>query len=152
MRETKNVSHHTQKQLLQHDSLLPSYSQYQDHGHILQWRHNKRDGVSNHRRLDCLLNCLFRRRSKKTSKLRATGLCEGKSPVTGEFPTQRASNTEMLLFDDVTMHISYNSFTQWAIANISGDLWDNFSSYIVPNKSARWARSLTKLQRNSWNQ
>ena len=35
-----------------------------------------------------------RRRSKKTSKLRVTGLCEGNSPVTGEFPTQRASNAE----------------------------------------------------------
>ena len=31
-------------------------------------------------------------RSKKTSKLRVTGFCEGNSPVTGEFPTQRASN------------------------------------------------------------
>ena len=30
----------------------------------------------------------FRRRSKKTSKLRVTGLCEGNSPVTGEFPTK----------------------------------------------------------------
>ena len=35
-----------------------------------------------------------RHRSKKTSKLRVTGLCEGNSPVTGEFRTQRASNTE----------------------------------------------------------
>ena len=35
-----------------------------------------------------------RRRSKKTSKLRATGPCEGNSPVTGEFPAQRASNAE----------------------------------------------------------
>ena len=58
----------------------------------LQWRHNKWDGVSNHHRPDCLLNLLSRRRSKKTSKLRVTGLCEGNSPVTGEFPTQRASN------------------------------------------------------------
>ena len=33
-------------------------------------------------------------RSKKTSKLRVTGLCEGTSPVTGEFPAQRASNVE----------------------------------------------------------
>ena len=35
-----------------------------------------------------------RRRSKKTSKLRVTGLCEGSSPVTGEFLAQRASNAE----------------------------------------------------------
>ena len=37
---------------------------------------------------------LFRRKSKKTLKLRVTGLCEGDSPVTGEFPAQRASNAE----------------------------------------------------------
>ena len=35
-----------------------------------------------------------RRRSKKTSKLRVTGLFVWNSPVTGEFPTQRASNAE----------------------------------------------------------
>ena len=60
----------------------------------IQWRHNGHDGVSNHQRLDCLLNLLFRRRSKKTSELRVTCLCEGNSPVTGEFPAQRASNAE----------------------------------------------------------
>ena len=50
--------------------------------------------VSNHQPHDCLLNLLFRRRSKKTPKLRVTGLCGGNSPVTGEFPTQMASNAE----------------------------------------------------------
>ena len=60
----------------------------------LQWCHNERDGVSNHQPHDCLLNRLFRRRSKKISKLRVTGLCEGNSPVTVEFPAQRASNAE----------------------------------------------------------
>ena len=58
----------------------------------LQWRHNERDGVSHHQRLDYLLSRLFMRRSKEKSKLRVTGLCEGNSPVTGEFPAQRASN------------------------------------------------------------
>ena len=61
---------------------------------VLQWRYNECDNVSNHLRLDCLLNRLFRCRSKKTSKLRITGLCEGNSPVTSEFPAQRASNAE----------------------------------------------------------
>ena len=60
----------------------------------LQWRHNERNGVSNHQPHECLLNRLFRRRSKKPSKLRVTGLCAGNSPVTGEFPAQRASNAE----------------------------------------------------------
>ena len=41
-----------------------------------------------------LLNRLFTRISKKTSKLRVTGLSVGNSSVTGEFPTQRASNAE----------------------------------------------------------
>ena len=47
-------------------------------------------------RRDCLLHRLFSRRPKKTSKLRNTGLCEGNSQGTGEFPTQRASNAENL--------------------------------------------------------
>ena len=62
--------------------------------HSLDWRHNGHDGVSNHQRLDCLLNHLFSCRSKKTSKLHVTGLCKGNSPVTGEFPAQKASNAK----------------------------------------------------------
>ena len=31
---------------------------------------------------------------KKKSRLRVTGLCAGNSPVTGEFPAQKASNAE----------------------------------------------------------
>ena len=63
-------------------------------GISLQSRQNGRDSVSNHQPNDCLLNRLFRRRSKKTSKLRVTGLRVGNSPVTGEFPAQMASNAE----------------------------------------------------------
>ena len=59
-----------------------------------QWRHNGRYGVSNNQPHDCLLNHLFRHRSKKTPKLRVTGLCAGNSPVTGKFPAQVASNAE----------------------------------------------------------
>ena len=65
-----------------------------DQMNTLQWRHNERDGVSNHQPHHCLLKRLFRRRSKKTSKLRVTGLCEGNSPVTGEFSAQMASDAE----------------------------------------------------------
>ena len=67
----------------------------------LQCPHNERDRVSDHQRLHCLLNRLFRCRSKKTSKLRFIGLCEGISLVTGEFLAQRATHTEMFPFDDV---------------------------------------------------
>ena len=59
-----------------------------------QWHNNGGDVVSNHQPHDCLLNSLFGRRSKKTSKLCVTGLCEGNSPGTGEFPAEMASNAE----------------------------------------------------------
>ena len=61
---------------------------------LLYFGHNGRDSVSNRQPHDCLLNRLFRRRSKKTPKLRVTGLCVGNSPGTGEFPAQMASNAE----------------------------------------------------------
>ena len=64
---------------------------YDTNKQTLQWRHNGRDNVSNHQPHDCLLNRLFRRRSKKTSKLRVTGLC---AAGTGEFPAQMASYAE----------------------------------------------------------
>ena len=60
----------------------------------LRWCHNGHGGVSNHQPHHCLLNRLFGCRSKKTSKLRVTGLCAGNSPGTGEFPAQMASNAE----------------------------------------------------------
>ena len=63
-------------------------------GVTLFWRHNGGDDVSNHQPHDCLLDRSFRRRSKKTSKLRVTELCAGNSQVTGEFPAQKASNAE----------------------------------------------------------
>ena len=72
----------------------------------LQWRHNGRDSVSNHQPHDCLLNRLFRRRSKKTSKLRVTGLCAGNSPGTGEFPANMASHV------DFFFHLMTSSWCQ----------------------------------------
>ena len=65
-----------------------------DYSMASQWCHNECQSVSNHRRLYCLINRLFWRRSNKTSKLWVTGLCEGNPPVTGGFPSQRASYTE----------------------------------------------------------
>ena len=61
-----------------------------DNTNTLRWR----DSVSNHQPHDCLPSRLFRRRSKKTSKLRVTDLFVGNSLGTGEFPAQMASNAE----------------------------------------------------------
>ena len=60
----------------------------------LQWGRNGRDSVSNHQLHDYLLNRLFKAQIKETSKLRVTGLWEGNSPGTGDFPAQMASNAE----------------------------------------------------------
>ena len=80
------------------------------HRNSLRWRHNERHGVSNHQPHYCLLRRLFRRRSKKTSKLRVTGLCEGNPPVIDEFPAQRPVTQKMFAFDDVIMS---NSMEHW---------------------------------------
>ena len=55
------------------------YSVFYSSCGTLRWRHDH-DGVSNHQPHVCLLNCLFGCISKKTSKLRVTGLCVGNSP------------------------------------------------------------------------
>ena len=49
----------------------------------------------------------------ETSKLRVTGLCAGNSPVTSEFPAQRASNAENVSIwcrhQAPTLHIEYDT-------------------------------------------
>ena len=69
----------------------------------LHWRHNDYGGVSNHQPHDCLLNRLFRRRLKKTSKLRVTGLCAGNSPGPVNSPHKGPVTRKMFPFDDVIM-------------------------------------------------
>ena len=71
--------------------------------HTLPWRHNGRDSVSNHQPHGCLLNRLFRRRLKKTSKLRVTGLCAGihRGPVNSLH--KWLVTRKMFPFDDIIM-------------------------------------------------
>ena len=87
----------------------------------LHWRHNDHDGVSNHQPHGCLLNRLFGRRSKKTSKLHVTGLCAGNSPGPVNSPHKGPVTRKMFPFHDVIMIldnlfcliyiITYNSYT-----------------------------------------
>ena len=70
----------------------------------LHWRHNDHNGVSNHQLHGCLLNRLFGRRSKKTSKLRVTGLCVGNSPGPVNSPHKGPVTRKMFPFDDVIMN------------------------------------------------
>ena len=69
----------------------------------LRWRHNNHDGVWNHQPHGCLLNHLFRWRSKKTSKLHVTVLCAGNSPGPVNSPHKGPVTRKMFPFDDVIM-------------------------------------------------
>ena len=94
----------------------------------LWWRHNENDRVSNHRRFDCLLNCLFKRGSKKTSKLSVTGFCKGNPLVTGEFPSQRAIDAEKCF------HLMTSSYITW---NGAEPCWPVNGSYCNPLNDRR---------------
>ena len=74
----------------------------------LHWRHNDHDGVSNHQPHGCLHNRLFRRRSKKTSKLRVTGLCVRNSSVPVNTPHKGPVTRKMFPFDEVIMDSRYS--------------------------------------------
>ena len=69
----------------------------------LRWRHTGRDSVSHHQPHGCLLNRLFRHTSKKSSKLRVTGLCAGNSPGLVNSPHKGPVTRKMFPFDDVIM-------------------------------------------------
>ena len=71
----------------------------------LRWRHNDHDGGSNHQPHGCLLNRLFRRKSKKTAKLRVTVLCVGNSPRPVNSPHKGPVTRKMFPFDDVIMFL-----------------------------------------------
>ena len=119
----------------------------------LQWRHNGCDGVSNHKPHDCLPNRLFRRRSKKTSKLRVTGLCAGNSPVIGELPTQMASNTDLIWFDDVIMD-KFRAVAAYTSQNITATQfqWNWYKLLITPTVPIPPDRPavLPHYQHSSW--
>ena len=115
--------------------------QYTHYSYIMNY--DGSDGISNHLHLHYLLNRLFRRRSKATSKLRITGLFEGNSPVSGEFPSQRASNAENVsiwwshhIYDGITypctkhLHL-WHIFT--SMSQYAAILWssENLSSFEI---------------------
>ena len=114
----------------------------------LHWRHNDHDGVSNHQPHGCLLNRLFRRRSKKTSKLRVIGLCVRNSPGPVNSPHKGPVTRKMFPFDDVIMNILYydphvRQVANSCVAELKQDYWNPanktgaplslYSSMSIPN-------------------
>ena len=85
----------------------------------LQWRHNDHDGVSNYQPHSCLLNRFFGRRSKKTPKLRVTGLWAGNSPGPVNSPHKWPVTRKMFPLDDVIMELVNFCFSKYHITSFS---------------------------------
>ena len=96
----------------------------------LRWRHNDHAGVSNHQPHGCLLNRLFRLRSKKTSKLRVTGLCVGNSPGPVNSPHKGPVTRKMFPFDDVIMYGQASTIQSW----INSTLLQCFHCHSLPSR------------------
>ena len=108
-----------------------------NYSHILRWCHNGCDGVSNHQPHGCLLNRLFRCRSKKTSKLRVTVLCVGNSPGTGDSPHKWPVTRKMFPFHDVIMNYAEPVMgNQHGFRDIVCGSWQE--EFCVIGKEAHW--------------
>ena len=92
----------------------------------LQWRHNERDGVSNHQPHDCLLKAQIKENIKAHRPLWGE--------FTGEFPTQRSSNAE-------NVSIWWRHHDDCSIN--SGD--NQTYSLITPNTMISWNRRRSEL-------
>ena len=116
---------------------VSSTERHRNHAISLQWRNNGHYGVSNHQPYDCLLNRLFRCRSKETSKLCVTGLCKGNSPVTGDWYGLILCVSFGHLFDCplLCLTIIYYSVKQW---NCLAYIVYRFISYIYNTVECRY--------------
>ena len=112
--------------------------------HPLHWRHNDHDGISNHQPHGCFLNRLFRRRSKKTSKLRVTGLCAGNSLGRVNSPHKGPVTRKMFPFDDVIMDMPWRmkmSSLRSSYLSLQLRRWGARSSLlrVVPTTLEHWS-------------
>ena len=132
----------------------------------LQWCYNERAGVSNHRCLNCLLNRLFRRRSKNTSKPRVTGLCEGSHrwPVNsrskGQYLTRKRVPSDgviMILCDMIRQSPAVTAEPAWSLMMS----WNHFGvrisvPFVVtlvvrrPQSNVSYRMLSTRLYRACW--
>ena len=82
----------------------------------LQWHHNERDGVSNHRRIYCLLNRLLRRRSKKHQSSESLAFVRGIHRWPVNSPHKGQVTWKILPFDDVIMQ----SIQHYTLCHLTG--------------------------------
>ena len=67
--------------------------------------------------LTIVYSTVYSGRSNEQSKFRVTGLCEENSPVTGEFPAQRASNAGLCF------HLITSSCVHPCVTHVSPKVW-----------------------------
>ena len=122
------------------------------HAQSQQWRRNEPDGVSNHQPHDCLLNRLFRRRSKKTSSSASLAFVRRihRWPVNSlhKGPVTR----KMFPFDDVIMCSGENSYTCTVKPVYNDHLMWYFSAFWSSSRwpgatymSSRWQKLLSRV-------
>ena len=117
----------------------------------LRWRHNDHYSVSNHQPHGCLLNRLFRRRWKKTSKLRVTGFCVGNSPGPVNSPHKGPVTREMFPFDNVIMKLRFRVFLlswtrYWTNSRIAANSMTLCGTIVINIcNSKTWTTFRTKL-------
>ena len=107
----------------------------------LQWLHNEHDSVSNHLRIDCLFNSLsVQEQIKENTKLCVTGFCGRNPPVTGGFPSQRASNVENV---SIWWQLNYARKHINHIGRFIIQEWQKMHVYLCLTK---WNRHTLKLE------
>ena len=109
----------------------------------LKWRHNERDGVPYHRRLDCLLNHLS---STDQRKHQSSDLCVGNSAVTREFPAQRASNAEN---DSIWWRHHVDRCCE-RLSFLLNDFSQTWQVFIFPYVCLAWEIICNKLCQSRW--
>ena len=122
-------------------------------GECFWWRHNERDGVSSHLRLDCLLNRLFKRRWKKSSKFRVTDLCARISPVTGEMASN-AENVFIWWYERLTVCCeTWTLFNLlfWGFTGIDGTVKNTYTQPIalIISMYYAWDNQLARVESKS---
>ena len=106
------------KRVLYRREFQHSISKHAKDIQIVKWRHNGRIGVSNHQPHDCLLNSLFRRRSKKYQRSASLAFVRGIHWWTVNSPHNGSVTRNMFPFDDVKMKIQ---------ESLACDLFDSYS-------------------------
>ena len=81
-----------------------------DKAYSLQWRHNERDGVSNHQPHDCLLNCYSGTDERKHQRSASLAFVRGIQRWPVNSPHKGPITRKMFPLDDVIMMFAMTAF------------------------------------------